>query len=125
MLALTENTATHESQNPYRIKTSALLGRETTWAAWYIYGTMHMEVQPDVPVPRGLLKQNIAERLREEILSGRIAPGAEMVEGRGARQYGTAQFWIGEALNILAAQGFVAKGHGRSARVLKLTDPDI
>jgi DNA-binding GntR family transcriptional regulator len=86
---------------------------------------MHMEVQQDVPVPRGLLKQNIAERLREEILSGRIAPGAKIVEGRWARQYGTAQVSIREALNILAAQGFVTKGHGRSARVLKLTDSDI
>jgi DNA-binding GntR family transcriptional regulator len=84
-----------------------------------------MEVQQDPAVPRGLLKQNIAERLREEILGGKIAPGAKIVEGRWARQYGTAQVSIREALNILAAQGFVTKGHGRSARVLKLTDPDI
>jgi DNA-binding GntR family transcriptional regulator len=32
---------------------------------------------------------------------------------------------VREALNILAAQGFVTKGHGRSARVLKLEKADI
>jgi DNA-binding GntR family transcriptional regulator len=75
--------------------------------------------------PRGLLKESIAARLREEILVGRIAPGEKIVEGRWARQYGVAQVSIREALNILTAEGFVTKGHGRSARVLKLGDPDI
>ncbi len=75
--------------------------------------------------PRGLLKESIAARLREEILAGRIAPGEKIVEGRWARQYGVAQVSIREALNILTAEGFVTKGHGRSARVLKLGDPDI
>jgi DNA-binding GntR family transcriptional regulator len=86
---------------------------------------VHTELQQDVPVPRGLLKENVAQRLREEILSAKIAPGQKIVEGRWARQYGVAQISIREALNILAAQGFVTKGHGRSARVLKLEDSDI
>jgi len=79
----------------------------------------------NVSEPRGLLKESIAARLREEILVGRIAPGEKIVEGRWARQYGVAQVSIREALNILTAEGFVTKGHGRSARVLKLGDPDI
>lgn len=79
----------------------------------------------DTAEPRGLLKESIAARLREEILGGRIIPGEKIVEGRWARQYGVAQVSIREALNILTAEGFVTKGHGRSARVLKLSDPDI
>jgi DNA-binding GntR family transcriptional regulator len=79
----------------------------------------------NVAEPRGLLKESIAARLREEILVGRIAPGEKIVEGRWARQYGVAQVSIREALNILTAEGFVTKGHGRSARVLKLGDSDI
>jgi DNA-binding GntR family transcriptional regulator len=79
----------------------------------------------NVAEPRGLLKESIAARLREEILVGRIAPGEKIVEGRWARQYGVAQVSIREALNILTAEGFVTKGHGRSARVLKLGDADI
>ena len=85
---------------------------------------MHGKLQDGAEL-RGLLKENIAARLREEILAGRIAPGEKIIEGRWARQYGTAQVSIREALNILTAEGFVTKGHGRSARVLKLGDADI
>ena len=92
-------------------------------------GTLAKPVNDNLPEnvsePRGLLKESIAARLREEILVGRIAPGEKIVEGRWARQYGVAQVSIREALNILTAEGFVTKGHGRSARVLKLGDPDI
>src|SRR6266404_6348543 len=76
-------------------------------------------------VPRGLLKENLAIQLREEILGGRLVPGEKIIEGRWARQYGVAQVSIREALNILTTEGFVTKGHGRSARVLKLGDADI
>jgi DNA-binding GntR family transcriptional regulator len=76
-------------------------------------------------VPSGLLKQNIAERLRQEILSASIPPGGKVVEGKWARELGVAQVSVREALNILAEQGLVTKGHGRSARVLNLEDTDI
>jgi len=92
-------------------------------------GTLAKPVNDNFPEnisePRGLLKESIAARLREEILVGRIAPGEKIVEGRWARQYGVAQVSIREALNILTTEGFVTKGHGRSARVLKLGDADI
>ena len=74
---------------------------------------------------RALLKQSLATRLRDEILQGRIAPGQKIIEGRWARHFGVAQPSIREALNILAAEGFVTKRHGRSARVLTLTESDI
>jgi len=81
---------------------------------------------PEVsPESRGLLKENLATQLREAILAGRILPGEKIIEGRWARQFGVAQVSIREALNILATEGFVTKGHGRSARVLKLGDSDI
>jgi DNA-binding GntR family transcriptional regulator len=74
---------------------------------------------------RALLKQSLATRLRDEILQGRIAPGQKIIEARLARHFGVAQLSIREALNILAAEGFVTKRHGRSARVLSLTESDI
>ena len=86
---------------------------------------MYDNSQGDAGQPRGLLKENIAVRLREEILAGRITPGEKIVESRWARQYGVAQVSIREALNILTTDGFVTKGHGRSARVLELADLDI
>ena len=87
--------------------------------------SVQLTPQEASPEFRGLLKENIAARLREEILAGRIAPGEKIIEGRWARQYGAAQVSIREALNILTSEGFVTKGHGRSARVLKLGDADI
>src|ERR1700732_5624712 len=77
------------------------------------------------PESRGLLKENLAVQLREAILAGRILPGEKIIEGRWARQFGVAQVSIREALNILTTEGFVTKGHGRSARVVKLGDADI
>ena len=74
---------------------------------------------------RGLLKESVAAQLREEILAGRIAPGEKIIEGRWARQFGVAQVSVREGLNILTTEGFVTKGHGRSARVLKLSESDI
>src|SRR5215813_12466301 len=75
--------------------------------------------------PQILVKQNLATQLREEILAGKIAAGAKIVEGTWARHFGVAQSSVREALNILIAEGFVTKGHGRSARVLNLSKQDI
>jgi DNA-binding GntR family transcriptional regulator len=72
-----------------------------------------------------LVKQNLATQLREEILAGKIIAGAKIVEGTWARHFGVAQSSVREALNILIAEGFVTKGHGRSARVLNLSKQDI
>jgi len=80
---------------------------------------MHQDLDQNPAVARGLLKESIAQRLREEILAARLSPGEKIVEGKWAREYGVAQISIREALNILVAQGLVTKGHGRSARVFK------
>ncbi|GAC1703167.1 MAG: GntR family transcriptional regulator [Candidatus Acidiferrum sp.] len=58
-------------------------------------------------------------------MAGRIAPGAKIIENLWARRFGVATSSVREALNILLAEGFVTKGHGRSARVLKLSKQDI
>lgn len=77
------------------------------------------------PRSQVLVKQNLATQLREEILAGKIAAGAKIVEGTWARHFGVAQSSVREALNILIAEGFVTKGHGRSARVLNLSKQDV
>jgi DNA-binding GntR family transcriptional regulator len=77
------------------------------------------------PESRALLKQNLALEIRKEILLGKIVPGEKIIEGRWARHFGVAQVSIREAINILTAEGFVTKGHGRSARVLELKEWDI
>jgi DNA-binding GntR family transcriptional regulator len=92
---------------------------------WYIPEMATYGQQNTGSAPLVLVKENLAAGLREEILAGRIAPGAKIVEGTWARQFGVAQSSVREAINILMAEGLVTKGHGRSARVLNLSKQDI
>src|SRR4030095_11842566 len=71
------------------------------------------------------VKGNIAGILREEIISGKLGPGEQIVEGRWATKLKVAQASVREALNILAAEGFVQKELNRSARVTVLSDQDV
>lgn len=73
----------------------------------------------------GLVKNQLAEELRKEILSGSLRPGARIIEGKWATKFGVAQASIREAINILAQAGFVTKAPGRSARVIHLSETDV
>jgi DNA-binding GntR family transcriptional regulator len=72
-----------------------------------------------------LLKQTVAARLRTEILSGRLPAGERIVEAKWAAELGVAQGSVREALNLLASDGLVGKGPGRSARVISLSGQDV
>ena len=72
-----------------------------------------------------LLKQNLADLLRTEIMNGALRPGGRIVEGTWAAKFGVAQASIREAINILAQEGFVTKQSGRSARVVHLSHQDV
>jgi DNA-binding GntR family transcriptional regulator len=75
--------------------------------------------------PSGLLKTNLAEMLREQIMNGTLAPGERIIEARWASHFGVAQASIREAINILAQDGFINKISGRSARVILLSEGDV
>src|SRR6204780_5672900 len=77
------------------------------------------------PSTERLLKQNIADLLRTEIMNGALRPGGRIVEGTWAAKFGVAQGSIREAINILAQAGFVTKASGRSARVIHLSEVDV
>jgi DNA-binding GntR family transcriptional regulator len=72
-----------------------------------------------------LLKQDLAERLRTEIVNGALRPGDRIVEGTWAAKYGVAQASIREAINILIQEGFVTKQSGRSARIVHFSEEDV
>ncbi len=72
-----------------------------------------------------LIKDRLAGILREEIVRGKLRPGESIVEGHWASKLSVAQASIREALNILASEGFVEKGSGRSAKVIKLSMEDV
>jgi DNA-binding GntR family transcriptional regulator len=73
----------------------------------------------------GLLKLSLVERMRKEILNGRLHLGTRIVEAKWAIKFGVAQASIREAVNILAQAGFVSKPSGRSARVIHLSEDDV
>jgi DNA-binding GntR family transcriptional regulator len=73
----------------------------------------------------GLVKRDLADRLRTEIMNGSLPRGVRIVEGKWAQKFGVAQGSIREAINILALEGFVNKESGRSARVVHLTEKDV
>ena len=73
----------------------------------------------------GLVKHDLAERLRSEIINGSLPPGMRIIERKWALKFGVAQGSIREAIHILAQDGFVTKESGRSARVIHLSEEDV
>jgi len=73
----------------------------------------------------GLVKHDLADRLRAEIMDGSLPSGDRIVEAKWAQKFGVAQGSIREAINILALEGFISKQPGRSARVVHLTEVDV
>jgi DNA-binding GntR family transcriptional regulator len=71
----------------------------------------------DAPISRGVLSDQIKDRLLQEILTGHYPPGARIVETRVARELGTSQAPVREALRDLEAIGVVEINAFRGARV--------
>jgi len=78
-----------------------------------------------LPTAGTLVKEDVAAMLRRQIISGGLLPGEQIAEGDWAARAGVSQSSVREALHILAAEGFVQKSTGRSARVTKLTAEDV
>lgn len=53
------------------------------------------------------LRRHVADRLRDDILEGRLAPGTWLRQARLAREQGVSQMPVREALRELAAEGLV------------------
>ena len=51
--------------------------------------------------------QRIADRLREKILTGRLAPGARIIQDELAEELNTSRLPVREALRIVASQGLI------------------
>jgi DNA-binding GntR family transcriptional regulator len=70
---------------------------------------------------RWLLRERVADALREAITSGELAPGHRLREERLADQHGVSRVPVREALRQLAAEGFVEIRPNRGAVVAQLT----
>jgi DNA-binding GntR family transcriptional regulator len=77
------------------------------------------------PVRNLTLREQVLEHLREEILSSRLEPGAELNEVALATSLGVSRGPIREALGRLAAEGLVTMTPRRGAIVTKLSKQEF
>ena len=71
----------------------------------------------DTAISRAVLSDTVKDRLLEAILDGRYPPGSRIIETRAAREFGTSQAPVREALRDLEALGVVEIAAFRGARV--------
>jgi DNA-binding GntR family transcriptional regulator len=76
---------------------------------------------PAQPLENRTLREQVADHLREEILSERLLPGAELGEVALARSLGISRGPLREALGQLAAEGLVTIVPRRGAVVRRLS----
>jgi DNA-binding GntR family transcriptional regulator len=76
-------------------------------------------------VSRSVLADQVRDRLLERILSGRYPPDSRIVETRVARELGTSQAPVREALRALEAIGIVEISPFRGARVRRPSRREI
>jgi DNA-binding GntR family transcriptional regulator len=69
------------------------------------------------PLARSVLSAQVKDRLLQWILEGELAPGSRIIETRVARQLGTSQAPVREALRDLATLGLIDMHPYRGARV--------
>jgi DNA-binding GntR family transcriptional regulator len=67
----------------------------------------------------------LAERLREMIIEGRLAPGARLNERVLCERLGVSRTPLREAFRVLAAEGLIELQPNRSAQVVALSEGDV
>lgn len=77
------------------------------------------------PVGREVLSEVVKDRILSRILRGELAPGSRIVETRVARELGTSQAPVREALKDLARLGFVETRPYRGSWVRKPTTEEL
>lgn len=77
------------------------------------------------PLERRVFREEIREQLIEDILNGRLQPGARIVETRIAHQFGVSQGPVREALRDLELFGFVVSSPFRGTQVRKISTQDL
>jgi DNA-binding GntR family transcriptional regulator len=76
-------------------------------------------------ISRSVLSDQVKDRLLQAILDGRYPPGARIVETRVARELGTSQAPVREALRDLEALGVVETTAFRGARVRRPSTAEL
>ena len=78
-----------------------------------------------ISIPRQVLHQEVAARLRQRIVEGQIAPGAKLNERELSEQLQVSRTPLREAIKMLAAEGLVELLPNRGAVAASLSEQDV
>src|SRR5690348_3680248 len=87
-------------------------------------GTEAAQRQTTRMIERRVLRDEVRERIMGDILGGRLQPGERIVETRIAKELGTSQTPVREALRDLELLGFVVTSAFRGATVRRISQED-
>jgi DNA-binding GntR family transcriptional regulator len=78
-----------------------------------------------ITIPRAALHEQVAQRLRQMLVEGRIAPGAKLNERELSELLRVSRTPLREAIKMLAAEGLVELLPNRGAIAVSLTEADV
>jgi DNA-binding GntR family transcriptional regulator len=78
-----------------------------------------------ISIPRAALHEQVAQRLRQMLVEGRIRPGAKLNERELCEVLEVSRTPLREAIKLLAAEGLVDLLPNRGAVAVKLTEADV
>lgn len=78
-----------------------------------------------ISIPRAALHEQVAHRLRQMLVEGRIAPGAKLNERELCEVLQVSRTPLREAIKMLAAEGLVELLPNRGAIAVELTEADV
>lgn len=78
-----------------------------------------------ISIPRASLHEQVAQRLRQMLVEGQIAPGAKLNERELAELLQVSRTPLREAIKMLAAEGLVELLPNRGAVAVSLTEEDV
>jgi DNA-binding GntR family transcriptional regulator len=78
-----------------------------------------------IAIPRANLHEQVAQRLRQMLVEGRIAPGAKLNERELCEVLDVSRTPLREAIKMLAAEGLVELLPNRGAIAVELTEDDV
>jgi len=78
-----------------------------------------------ISIPRASLHEQVAQRLRQMLVEGRIAPGAKLNERELSELLNVSRTPLREAIKMLAAEGLVELLPNRGAIAVSLTEADV
>jgi DNA-binding GntR family transcriptional regulator len=78
-----------------------------------------------ITIPRAALHERVADRLRELLVEGAIAPGAKLNERELSERLDVSRTPLREAIKMLAAEGLVELLPNRGAVAVSLNEQDV